>query len=377
MPTENTPTESENTSAHNISQKVYWALGVFVLAAIAIGAYFFYQIGAIQPGPLDTGNHASSSVGIRAEIKEAYDNMALLNFTQNDPYLDMSLKTFREIASNPNNPVVERVQALNGINFAYVASNFNAIALYNEIFSQPPFSQYYTASTNTVPDPAHPGIQGDTAGIDAAIVKLNEYSNALMPNHYAIARMEVAQLFEYSRAASRNEAAAASLQQEYATKLKQLIAAYDALPSIESAGYDTALMMQLMYLHANAQAFVGRALDDSTYLDKGEALYTHVIDLGEELLEDQPNNRWIKNQVEFARMFYASSYWFKYKTSDPERIRSVLRDLANDYDGTIPVYSRYLPTHADGTVPPATTLRAVAEQVPELKTLLQNLGWKF
>jgi hypothetical protein len=370
MPIENTPTQ-------NISPKMYWALGVCVLVALLIGAFFFYQIRAFKPDSTDLGTSATSTIGLDAQIKEAYDNMNRLNFTNNDPYLDMSLKTFRDIASNPSNPVLERVQALNGINFAYVASNFNAVALYNNIFSQLPFSQYYTASTSTAPDPAHPNIQGDTEGVDAAIVKLNEYSNALMPNHYAIARMEVAQLFEYSRAASKGGAATTSLQQEYAAKLKQLIAAYDALPSIESAGYDTALMMQLMYLHANAQAFVGGVLNDAAYLDKGEALYTHVIDLGENLLKSQPNNRWIKNQVEFARMFYASSYWLKYKASNPEKIRAVLRDLASDYDGTIPLYSQYLPTHADGTVQPATTLRDVAQQVPELKALLVKVGWKF
>lgn len=375
MPTENTPVE--NVPSPFISPKVYWALGVFVFAALLIGLFFFYQIQAFKPDEGDMMGNATSTRSVSAQIKEAYDNMGRLNFTQDDPYLKASLETFRDIASNESNSVLERVQALNGINFAYVASNFNAVTLYNEIFSQQPFSQYYTPSTNTGFDPAHPGTDGDTVGIDTAIIKLNEYSNTLMPNHYAIARMEVAQLFEYSRAASKKGADTASLQKEYAAKLKQLIAAYDALPAVESLGYDTPLMMQLMYLHASAQRFVGKALDDSAYLDKGEALYMHVIDFGTNLLKTDPNNRWIKNQVEFARMFYASNYWFKYKKSNPEKIRTVLREFAKDYDGTIPVYSQYLPAHATGTVEPSTTLRTVAQQVPELKALLVKVGWKF
>jgi hypothetical protein len=198
-----------------------------------------------------------------------------------------------------------------------------------------------------------------------------------MPNQYAIARMEVATLFDNSRAVSQDKDDASSIQKATAAKLKQLIAAYDALPPLTSQGYDPALAMQIAYLHASAQAFVGRILNDSTYLDKGETLYQSVITTGENALQASPNNSWIKNQLEFARMFYASNYWFKYKADNPEKIRTVLRDFANDYDVSIPIYSQYLPSHADGTVQPSTTLRAVAKQVPELKALLTKLGWKF
>lgn len=344
-------------------------VGVVILIAM-VAFYFFYFVRKApqQEVPVSVLN---------TQIKQAYDAMGNLTFKPNDPNLISSLETLRDIAADANNPVAQRVQALNGINFDYVASNFDAATVYNVVFSKPPFSAYYVPSASSS-DPVHPNAAGDTAAVDNAIVKLNEYSNSLRPNHYAIARMEVAKIFEYERAVAADPEQKDTLKRTYAEQLKQLTQSYDALPNIETQGYPFPLMLQLMYLHASSLSFIGRAEADQTYLDRGEKLYQHVIDLASNSLQSDPTNVWVENQLAFARMFYIVNYW--YVDTDAGTVQSLIAvadALADDYNARVPLYSQYIPAHKNGTAEPSGTLRVIAESSPKLKALLEHSGWKF
>ena len=343
--------------------------GAVLLIAMSAGYYFLFAHNSSSQESLAT---------LDSQIKQAYDNMGKLTFKPGDASLGSSLKTLRDIAADENTPVVEKIQALNGINFAYAASNFDAATVYDVVFSKPPFSDYYVPSASSS-DPVHPNAHGDTKAVDAAMIKLNAYSNSLLPNHYALARMEVGKVFEYERAVSENPAQKDALRHTYAEQLKELTRAYDALPDIETKGnYPFPLMLQLMYLQASSLSFIGSTEADQAYLDRGEQLYLHVLSLASDTLKSDPTNLWIKNQLEFARMFYLMNYWNYHKNTDSlQPLIAVADALADDYDANLPLYSQYIPAHKNGSVEPSKTLRVAAESSPKLKALLEHAGWQF
>ena len=291
-----------------------------------------------------------------------------------------SVATLRDIAADENNTNLERAQALNGINYAYTQSNFDAADIANIVFSQPPFSAYYTAPTTQSVDPLHPESGPNVAAVEAGLVKLNELSNSLVPNHYAITRMELADIFSYQRD-SVNESAsqAAALETQQADKIKDLVAAFNALPPLASLkSYSASMTIQIMFAHASALAFVGHAEHDKTYLTNGEAAFQQTISFGDSYQKSNPDSLLVQDQTLLARIFYATYYWKEYQKTDPQRIEAVLEPLTDvsSVQNTA-VYTSYLPTHKDANVGPFTTLRLVAAVMPELKTFLQGLGWKF
>ena len=343
--------------------------GIIILLGLFAWHFAFFASKTASQAPV---------IALDTQIGQAYDNMQNLTFKPADENLASSLETLRDIAADTDSPVEQRVKALNGINFAYVASNFDAATVYEVVFSKPPFSASYIASASSS-DPVHPNAFGDTAAVDSAIIKLNAYSNSLLPNHYAIARMEVAKVFEYERAVSVNPTQKIALKKAYAEQLKQLTKAYDALPDIESQGaYPTHLMLQLMYLQASSLSFIGSAEADQTYLDNGEKLYLHAIGLGADSLKSDPTNMWVKNSLNFARMFYVVNYWYPHKKAGSlQSLITVADALADDYDANVPLYSQYIPAHRDGKVEPSTTLRVISKKSTKLKSLLESSGWKF
>jgi hypothetical protein len=340
---------------------------------LAIAAAFTWYFLFFTPATLDR-----PPATLDFQIKGAYDNMRYLSFEPFDINLVSSLETLRDIAADTSVPVIQRVKALNGINFAYVASNFDAATVYDVVFSKPPFSAYYVPS-GTSTDPIHPNALGDTRALDRAMVKLNEFSNSLFPNHYALARMQVAQVFEYGRDVAANPSQKAILRQQYAVRLKQLTEAYDALPNLEDQeGYPFHLMLQLMYLQASSLSFIGRVESDESYLNRGEQLYLHVIQIAGDSLRSDPTNLWVKNQLEFARMFYVVNYWYVHERAGTQELLIAIADqLADDYDPELPLYSQYIPAHANGTAEPSVTLRVIADSSSKLKTVLEQSGWEF
>jgi len=361
-------------------------IGVLILAGLA--GFSLYSTSQLQPGDNNGLNSlpvlqtSTSTVNpTDARIEAAYavvESKEVLS--QGNTDLLNALATFRDVAADTNNTNFQRAQALNGINYAYTQSNFDATDVYDVVFSQPPFSSYYTASTTEAVDPLRPASGSNAAAVEAALVNLNELSNSLTPNHYAISRMEVADVFAFQRIVAQSPASQKTqLQQTYAAKMKDLIAAFNALPSLSSIQtYSPPMRLQIMFVHASALAFVGRTFKDQTYLDEGESAFQDTIDLAGTYSPTDAYFNLTLNQSLLARIEYASYYWNEYQQTDPQRIEAVLQpltDVATVKDTA--VYTNYLPSIKNMQVAPASVLRTVAAQMPTLKTFLQGEGWTF
>jgi hypothetical protein len=134
----------------------------------------------------------------------------------------------------------------------------------------------------------------------------------------------------------------------------------------------------MLYIQGGSLAFVGITFDDSSFSDRGEKLFQDAVRLGELYPKNDPEYFRVLNQTSFARVQYASYYWNRYKRTDPERIDAILRPLIEDPQvKQTPLYTQNLASHKDSTVPPSPILRDIAKQMPELKTFLVGLGWKF
>ncbi len=368
----------------NMNSNKYFSVAIEVLAVLVIlacfGGYFIYQ--KIRTMGAATGNQAATVV-TEQKVAVAYNDIEhKLQYAQEDPSLVSALTAFREIAADTNNSPIVRARALNGINYAYTQSNFDAEDVQKVVFSTPPFSAYYTAPSQVTVDPLHPESGSEVAAVESALVKLNELSNSLIPNHYAISRMEVANIFAYQRdvAGETSTSTKQQIGQTYALKQKQLIAAYDALGGLgaEKSEYSLSMYIQIMFAHAGSVSFVGTTLEDKDYLARGEKEFNDVIALGDAYPRTSANAVAIRNQTLLARIFYISFYWKEYKVSNPQKMKDVIRPLTDlsVVQGTT-VYKEYLPSHKDVKVPPFTVLRAMAKQMPELKTFLTGLGWVF
>jgi hypothetical protein len=366
-----------------VKRYIVVALAVFLIIMGGIAAYFVFQIyrigSAQQVSPQDAAAFRSSTT-TTSQIAEAY---ALLysdaTFEQGNLNLLQALQTFRSVAADESQPNFTRSQALNGINYAYTRTNFDADDIYNVVFSRPPFSAYYAAPAANVIDPLHPGSGGRVEAVENAIFKLNQFSNALFPNHYAIVRMEMGEVFQSQREGARDPSTATESRIAHAKKIEDLIKAYDALPDIDTmASYSTPMRMQILFAHASALAFAGRALGNPQYGDKGEELFFKDIAIGESYPKDRTDSSYILNESLLARIFYAVHYWGRYQGEEQDKVKDVLRPLTDvaAVKGTT-VYTEYLPSHKAATVSPFSTLRVIAADMPELKTFLQGLGWKF
>lgn len=358
-------------------KKIYIGVGVFFVAVLLVAGFFLYQLRMSSESIVEETVPETPPT----PIQTAYTKIGTqLDFTKGDSDLLDSLKAFRDIAADESNSKEERVQALNGINYAYTQSDFDATAIRDVVFSTPPFSTYYVASHASSSDPLHPEGGADVESVEQALLKLNELSNTLIPNHYAITRMEVASTFAYQRAASKSSAAENKrLRTEAADKIKVLAAAYDALPGLESSKtYSLPMRIQIMFAHASALAFVGLTYNDKAYLDAGEAVFQEVIKLGEAYPPTSVDFERVQNETLYARIFYASYYWNIYRPTNPDKIKVMLRpliDVQKVKDTT--VYKEYLPSHKDATVAPFATLRLISKQMPNLQKFLEGRGWKF
>ncbi len=347
---------------------MYWTLGVVVaLAAIALGLFYTYLY-----DPLNI----TSDEQTEAVIADSYTKLAV---GADKVDLGGSLDTFLAIATDETRQPHDRAVALNGINYAYTQSNFDASTVYEKVFSKPPYNTFYTPPVSEY-DPLHPEEGGIAGSVEAALVKLNELSNQLSSSHYAISRMEVGSIFAYQRA---NQKAATNTAREdiraaYGNRVKALIAQYDTLGPLESeTEYSLPMRMQIMLAHAGALSFVGRALRDRDYTIKGEDLFADLIKLGGTSYETSEKSS-VLNMELLGRIFYASYHWQWYKDSNPDKIRNTLRPLTYaERNQLTTVHQQYLPSLANSTVPPATVLREIAETMPELKAYLQTRGWIF
>lgn len=364
---------------------IYTGLIIFVAVCAVFGLYFGYQMYLLKTSPAEQGAYTTSGSLNRLsttteEISNAYSILYNdISFTSGSPSLLQALKDFHDLAADETQSNLTRSQALNGINYAYTKTNFDADDVYAAVFSEPPFSEYYTAPAADAVDPLHPESGGRVEAVEKALVKLNQLSNALYPNHYAIVRMEVAEIFSYQREVARNPSQEKEAREAHATRIKDLIAAYDALPPLSSySSYSLLMRIQILFGHAGANAFVGKAFSDTAYLDRGEQLFKEDIEIGEAYPTDRIDSAAVLNETSLARIFYASHYWGRYKTSDPQRVISVLRPMVlNEKVKETTVYKQYLPTHKNSSVTPFSVLREIAQTMPELKTFLQGAGWKF
>lgn len=295
-----------------------------------------------------------------------------------------ALDDFRNIAADASYDPDIRARALNGINFIYTHSNYNARLIKEHIFEDGPFSQYFTPSATSSTDPLHPEEGTDVAAVEQALVRLNELSYSLFPTHYALLRMTVADMFAFQRASVGASTASAkqALIDEYTRRVQGRLEEVAQLGPIETAqGYSAQLRMQLRLIEASATAFVGRHLSEGRqeYLDRGEALFQSAIASADAYSQMAPDVRAVRNEGLLARVYYASYYWSFYKDTDPERVKSVLRPLIAYYEvePESGVYSRWLPSHAKSTVPPFSVLRDIALEMPELQAFLERLGWVF
>lgn len=353
----------------------YLALGLVVIALLATGAFIYKRISA----PVNPSFTVSSEKEQETakKVSDAYAKLASLNFTDGDQNLATSLQTLRDIAADTANSNIQRARALNGIYNGYTASNFDADALRSIVFSQPPFSAYYVAAATST-DPLRPMQGMDVGGIESALYKLLVLSNTLYPNHYAIARLQIGDVFSYQRDLTRTPSAQRdALKLQYAQKIKDLNSAYEALPIEALDSYGPSIKMQIMYLHADALQFVGSAYNDKTYLDRGEADLQAVIRFGETYPTTSADYPQVRTQLMYARIFYASHYWEYYRETDPDHIKNMLRPLLDKANQVSPVYTKYLPMYKESRNEPARSLRSIAAQMPELKTYLEELGWKF
>jgi hypothetical protein len=371
--------------ATNTYKYIYLVLGILIIGAGGFAFYIYEQSIAApqvtQPAstvatgtPQFVENTSSpTDASIAQAYTDLYSNSSTTNFTD-------ALQTLVTIAADDKNTNAQRAEALNGINYAYTQSDFDAGTIRDVVFSKPPFSTYYSGSNASSTDPLHPTSGPDVAAVEAALVKLNELSNALIPNHYALSRIEISMVFAFQRAAvGLPVAQQKSLKAQYGKQMEPVAAAYDALAPLDSSSaYPLSMRLQIMFAHASALAFIGQAENDPTYLDRGEALFQQTIQLGDSYTAANPNSTPVLNQTLLARIFYAAYYWGRYKTSNPALIENVLlplTDVATIQNTT--VYKTYLPSNKNTNVGPFTILRAIALQMPALKTFLQGEGWKF
>lgn len=347
---------------------------VFLLVTCAVFvALFFYNL-------KEASN--SQATATQAQIADGFRTVkAQPTFAENDQNLQRALQGFVTIAADENNLASQRAQALNGIYYAYTASNSDAKAIRDTVFSHPYFASYYVASSSrSSVDPVRPESGAMVEPVELALAKILALSNELSPNHYAVSRLETAELFAYDRAVARIPVSKRqSIKEEYAAKVKNLIATYDSLPPLDSQdNYLPAMRMQVMYLHASALEFVGEALNDQAYVDRGSALYEKIFQMGASYPRTNEAARGVLNQTLFARIFYATHYWRHYKDTEPSRIKDALRPLLDEEANKgLSVYEQYLPSRKNANSGPSWVLRDIAKQMPELKTFLAGRGWKF
>ncbi len=323
---------------------------------------------------------------LNARISDAYRKIDRKDMAPGDRQVVEALTTFREIAADENNPPLQRAQALNGINFTYTQLNFNAADLKAVVFSKPPFGKYYEDLGSTAPDPIHPESGSDAAAVEAALVKLNILSNSILPNHYALARLEVARIFKYQRESSaqvgKTSAEIRAMAEQAAEEIKPLVEAFEAIsPPLHAISADTMPMpmrVQIMLVHASALSFIGYMQNNRSFHDRGEVAFMAAIKAGDEYPQTAYDYQTVLNQTLIARINYASYFWKRFKTSDPERVMSVLRPLVDEEKiKNTATYNTYIPNHKDVKIPPFSTLRDIAGQMPELKTFLQGRGFVF
>jgi hypothetical protein len=320
------------------------------------------------------------------EVWNAYTNLGPVADEAAGERVEDALVTMASIAADTTRTYADRSWALNGINFAYTESSFDAERIREVVFSKPPFDVYYTPTDGGDRDVMHPESKGDLQALENALVKLNLLSNTLMPNHYAISRMEVNAIFAFQRASvGLGASAKAEMAKETALKLVPLIESYSVLLPIDARPerYPIGMRMQTMFAHASSLTFAGTHLKNQAYLDKGEALYNETIQLGEaELMKPAegtvaPDYDQVRNKMLFARMFYAARFWAFYKDNDPEKIRGILHPLTSADNKETNFYKNYLPSHKDSKITPFPELREIAATMPELKEYLEGAGWKF
>lgn len=360
---------------------VYISVGILLLCgALAVG-FFFYKIAQVSKSEANQVQDIASVTEVQKQISNSFSTVKTkLTYAENDPNLESALRTFTEIAADETNVATQRVQALNGIYYAYTASNGNANLVADVVFSNPYFATLYVASSSVVADPVRPESGENVEAVETALKKLLAVSNALSPNHYALARMATAELFDYDRAVSRApKADRAGITTEYAKRVESLNAAYDALPPLDTqTDYFPAMRIQVMYLHASALEFVGDALNNQQYLDRGDVLYQKIFSVGEAYPSGNNDARGVQNQILFARIFYAAHYWSHFKASNPTHIKEALLPLLNEENNKgLSAYEYYLPSRMSGKTGITSALRDIAKQMPELKAFLQGRGWKF
>lgn len=348
---------------------------IFVVIMLAVG--FVYAFRSIQSPESTRPLETVAAKQVMQEIKGMSD---LITQAEGDPDIVRALNVFRDIAMNEQNTPLDRARALNGINYMYTATDYDAIDVYNVIFSKPPYAQYYTPSGATGADALHPESSGDVAGVEAALVKLNEVSYALTPTHYAISRMEISNVFAYQReqvGVTATERTA--LQKKYGDKIKALVASYEALPPVTTVEiYPRPQLLQIIFAHSSVLSFIGKTVD-KTYLPKGEAGFAQVIALAQSYQQSPGKDDVdvLHSQELLSRIFYASYFWSIYKPTNPNFMYDIVKPLMDESAKTTNVYLKYLPLHKDSKVAPYSVLRDMAKQYPDLKTFLEGRGWKF
>jgi len=357
-------------------KNTYKTLGTLVVIILigAGGVWYYENKVAVVPSVVPTQQ-------TRAVITASY---AKLYQPAQPTAFSAGLQQLRDIAADDQSTPVARMQALNGINFAYTQSTFDADTIYNIVFSSPPFAQLYDSSLETTVDILHPEAGGKVPAVEAALVKLNEISNSLIPNHYAISRMEVAQIFAFERATATTSAAeTATLRTQYADQIQSLVAAYNALPALQSSPqytYSTPMEVQILYAQGSTMAFLGRTYKQKNGdFKQGEALFQQALQIETNYPTTAVDYGSVLDESLLARIFYAVYYWTRYDTAGNDKyIEDVIRPLTDVQTvQNTAVYKSYLPTHKTAQVEPFTTLRAIAAKMPELKTFLQGEGWTF
>lgn len=361
--------------SHLPTAKAVLVLFVLLLAIGFIYAYQTIRHSAPQQGPVVTEDTTT--------MFQTIDNTLanILTAEEGDPDIVHALNVFREIAMDEKNAPTDRARALNLINYTYTASDYDAKDVYDVIFSRPPYSQYYEAHPTESADIIHPASSGSPEAVEEALQKLNELSLSLTPTHYAIARLQIAQIFAFTRDSAKTGADVEALKTKYVGKIKELDQAYNALPAITTPEYSKLyrkpLLLQVLFVHANALGFIGNITGDKTYLDKGEAEFKSVINLATEYSDGPDGTDAVKDQQLLARIFYVSLYWRHYKATNPDYMMQVIEPLFSDWAKATNVYVKYLPVHKESKVPPYSVLRDMAKQYPDLKTFLEGRGWKF
>ncbi|MCE9541243.1 hypothetical protein K8R03_01635 [Candidatus Kaiserbacteria bacterium] len=355
----------------NPTDKALYGSAVAIAAAVVVfgGGWFLFKTFMPAAAPAATGAQ-NGQLSVSARLSDAYKQFSGLSATSSALSRLAPLGTFRDIAADTRNTQIQRARALNGISYGYMNSRFSSDDMLKVVFSKEPFSSYYKAPATD---------SDDALAVADAVTKLNALSNALVPNHYAISRMEVAEISAYTRAAAQLSADKRKSQASgYAEKIRELIGAYDSLPPLKAVGsaYSTGMQMQILIAHASALAFVGEALDDASYSAKGEALFEEIIQIGETSISSGTATSGVLNSTQMARIFYAAQYWSDYKDSNPQKIMTMLQPLITAGSNTN-VYRKYLPDNKDSKIRPFSTLREIAQQMPALKAYLEGRGWIF